>query len=70
VSFVCGDDVEELICCFFVVLVCDADIGSFLVMLMVVFGGDARGGWCWFLVVMLWCLVLVFGEDYWWFCGG
>jgi len=29
------------------------DIGCFVVVLVVVFGGDARGGWCWFLVVML-----------------
>jgi len=33
------------------------DTGSFVVVLvmvsMVVFGGDACGGWCWFLVMML-----------------
>jgi len=30
-----------------------ADVESFVVVLVVVFCGDARGGWCWFLVVML-----------------
>jgi hypothetical protein len=30
---------------------------------VVVFGGDARGGWCWFLVVML----MVAGAGFW--CG-
>jgi hypothetical protein len=48
-SFVCGDDVEELVCCFLVVLVCGAfhggaDIGSFVVVPVVVFGSDACGG--------------------------
>ena len=26
---------------------------SFVVVFLVVFGADARGGWCWFLVMML-----------------
>ena len=69
VSFVCGDDVKELIgffwVCWFVVF-CGGfrggvDAGSFVVVLVVVFGSDARGGWCWFLVMML----VVAGAGFW-----
>jgi len=59
--FVCGVDVEELVgffwLCSFVVLRGGfhggADTGSFVVVLVVVFGGDVRGGWCWFLVIFV-----------------
>jgi len=37
------------------------DTRSFVVVLVVVFGGDACAGWCWFLVVML----LVAGAGFW-----
>ncbi|AES91376.2 strictosidine synthase [Medicago truncatula] len=37
------------------------NIGSFVVVFVVVFGGDARGGWCWFFMVML----VVFGACFW-----
>jgi hypothetical protein len=61
--------VEELVGCFLVMLVCGAswwfhggaDTGSFVVVLVVVFGVDARGGWCWFLVVTL----VVAGAGFW-----
>ena len=49
--FVCGVDVKELVVfwlCSFVVLRGGADTGSFLVVLVVVFGGTAHGGWCCF----------------------
>jgi len=36
------------LCCFVVVFM--VVLMSFVVVLVVVFGGDARGGWCWFLV--------------------
>jgi len=37
------------------------DTEYFVVVPMVVFGGDARGDWCWFLVVML----VVVGSGFW-----
>jgi len=46
----------DLWLCWFVVLHGGADFGSFVVgfvvVIVVVFGGDARGGWCCFLVMV------------------